>query len=64
MIARISGLGMGVGSISRLLRAVGVIGLLGAGLDTMRQVVVLLVLVCYDCLYQARRLEYSLTMAV
>jgi hypothetical protein len=38
MIVRASGLGMGVGRISRLLRGVGVIAMPNAGLDTMRRI--------------------------
>jgi len=38
MLARASGLGMGVGSFSRPRRGVGVIIMPGAGLDTMRRV--------------------------
>jgi hypothetical protein len=38
MIARASGLGMGVGRFSRPLGRVGVIAMLDAGLDTMRHV--------------------------
>jgi hypothetical protein len=38
MIARASGLGMGVGWFSRPLRGVGVITMPDAGLDTMRHV--------------------------
>jgi hypothetical protein len=40
MIARASGLGMGVGRFSRPLRGVGVIAMPNAGLDTMRRVAV------------------------
>jgi hypothetical protein len=40
MIARASGLGMGVDSFSRLLRGVGVIAMPNAGLDTTRRVAV------------------------
>jgi hypothetical protein len=36
MIARASGIGMGVGRLSRPLRGVGVIAMLNAGLDTTR----------------------------
>jgi hypothetical protein len=38
MIARASGLGMGVGRFSRPLRGVGVLAMPGAGLDTTRRV--------------------------
>jgi hypothetical protein len=38
MIARASGLGMGVGRISRLLRRVGVLAVRDEGLDTTRPV--------------------------
>jgi hypothetical protein len=38
MIARASGLGMGVGRFSRLLGGVGVLAMLNAGLDTTRRV--------------------------
>jgi hypothetical protein len=38
MIARASGIGMGVGSFLRQLRGVGVIAMPNAGLDTMRPV--------------------------
>jgi len=38
MIARASGLGMGVGRFSRPLRGVGVLAMPDAGLDTMRRV--------------------------
>jgi len=41
MIARASGLGMGVGRFSRLLRGVGVIAMRNAGLHTTRRVEVL-----------------------
>jgi len=37
MIARAPGLGMGVGRFSRLLRGVGVLAMLDAGLDTTRR---------------------------
>jgi hypothetical protein len=38
MIARASGVGMGVSRFSRLLRGVGVLAMLDAGLDTTRRV--------------------------
>jgi len=38
MITRASGLGMGVGKFSRLLRGVGVIAMPNAGLDTTRHI--------------------------
>jgi len=38
MIARASGLGMGVGRFSRPLREVGVLAMPDAGLDTMRRI--------------------------
>jgi hypothetical protein len=38
MMARASGLGMGVGRFSRALRGVGVIAMLNGGLDTTRPI--------------------------
>jgi hypothetical protein len=63
MIAWAYGLGMGVGRLSRPRRGVGVITMPHAELDTTRRVEVR-VLLCYNCLYPAWRLEYLLTVAV
>jgi len=54
MIARASGLGMGVGRISRPLKGVAVLAIPDARLDTMRLVVPSVAGgVCIDCCYVA-----------
>jgi hypothetical protein len=69
MVARASGSAMGVGRFSRPLREVRVLAMQDVKLDKTHSVESLSVwfrwvLVCYDCLYLAWRLEYLLTVLV
>jgi len=67
MIVRASGLGMGVGRLSRPLGGVGELAMPDAGLDTTRHIgsvcVVPLGAGMLRLLYPAWRLEYSSTVA-